>query len=57
MNRKCIAAHKETEKSVSDSNSIIKATVKFLQMFMKDTLAKRLVSMVLIRKVWFNTPP
>jgi hypothetical protein len=49
MNKKCISTHKGVaEKSGLDSNSIIKAIVQFLQMFMTETLAKRLVSMVLI---------
>jgi hypothetical protein len=49
MNKKCISTHKDVaEKSGLDSNSIIKAIVQFLQIFMTETLAKRLVSMALI---------
>lgn len=48
MDKKNIEIQEARIKPVLDSGGIIKSIIRFLQMFMTETLAKRIVSMVLI---------
>jgi transposase len=48
MNGKCTVTRGRPAKPIANPNLIIKAVIQFLQMFVGKTLAKRIVSLVLI---------
>jgi len=48
MDEKCTNRRGRPAKPISNPNIIVKAIIRFLQMFMTETLAKRVVSVVLI---------
>jgi len=48
MNEKCVSRRGRPAKLISNPSLITKAVIQFLQMFMSETLAKRIVSLVLI---------
>jgi hypothetical protein len=48
MDKKCTSKRGRPAKPITNPNSIIKAIIQFLQMFVGEALAKRIVSLVLI---------
>ena len=48
MNGKCTATRGRPAKPITNKGLIIKAVIRFLQMFVGEPLAKRIVSLVLI---------
>ena len=48
MNEKCTATRGRPAKPITNQGLIIKAVIRFLQMFVGEPLAKRIVSLVLI---------